>query len=364
MKTKYSLESTRGSQSREGLLCTAVLRFLPCAALLLAASCSTSGSRGEGGGPARPVLAANLPPERYLSAVGVGDTAAGAEKAAAAELAKIFESRIRVEDVLVERYTELMSGKSGTISGRTDGFRDTSVTSAQTLYNIKYTPAVTDSKGLVTVVAYMDRRETAAVYMDKIRANSARVKFLAAEAGKAAEPVGKFAMLDAAAAIGINNRVLVDQLSTISQAARGAVDLGYDQDALQKEAAAAAKAVGFAVRINGDRDGMVAKMCEETLTDMGFTVSGTPALAVEGVFAIEGAEVGRSDMKFVRYDLSLSVRDSAGAAFVTLVEKGREGHVSASEAAARALRTVRERLQPELRRKLTGFFDGLTRRGS
>jgi hypothetical protein len=306
----------------------------------------------------------NLPPDRYLSAVGVGDTGAKAEKAAAAELAKIFESRIRVEDVLVERYTELMSGKSGTISGRTDGYRDTSITSAQILYNIKYTPPATDSKGLVTVVAYMDRRETAAVYLDKIRANSARVKFLAAEAGKAAEPVGRFAMLDAAATIGVNNRVLVDQLSIISQAARKGVEPVYDQDALQKEAAAAAKAVGFAVRIEGDRDGKVAKMCEELLTDMGFTVSRTPALTVEGVFSIEDTDVKRSDMKFVRYDLTLSVRDRTGVSLATLVEKGREGHVSASEAAARVLRTVREKLQTELRRKLTAFFDSLTKRGA
>lgn len=333
-------------------------------AALATVSCTTTGGRRAGDGPSTGVqrLTVGLPPERFLSAVGLGDTRAQAEKAAASELAKVFESKIRVEDTLIERYTELMNDKGGSMSAQTDGSRQTTISSAQTLYNLKYTEPTVDSRGLVTVVAYMDRRETAVVYLDKIGANSARVKFLSAEGSKAGDPVKRFAFLGAAATIGLNNRVLVDQLSIIHQAARKGVDLGYDQDALQKQAAEAAKDVGFAVKIKGDVGNKVGKLCEELFTDMGFVVSDKPALTVDGTFTLEETDLGRTDAKFVRYDCTLSVRDGAGNALATLVEKGREGHASTKEASARVLRTIKEKLQTELRRKLTAYFDSLTRR--
>lgn len=339
--------------------------FLFPAAALLAASCAATGGRGDAGAgkpPAVQRLSVGLAPERYLSAVGFGDTRAQAEKAAASELAKVFESRVRVEDSLVERYTELMSSKGASVSGQTDINRQTTITSAQTLYNLKYTESSVDAKGIVAVVAYMDRRETATVYLDKIGVNSGRVKFLEGEAGKTDDPVRHFALLGAAATIGVNNGILVDQLSIISQPAHKSVQLGYDLSSLQKQAADAAKKVGFAVRIKGDPDNRVSKLCEELFTDMGFVVSDKPVLTVDGTFTIEDTDLGRTDAKFVRYDCTLSVRDGSGTSFATLVEKGREGHASTKEASARVLRTIKEKLQTELRRKLTAYFDSLTRR--
>lgn len=335
------------------------------AAVLLTVSCSTTGGGDSGAGKPTSVqrLTVGLPPERYLSAVGLGDTRAQAEKAAASELAKVFESKIQVEDTLVERYTELMNGKGGGISSRTDGFRHTSVSASQTLYNLKFTEPSVDSKGIVTVVAYLHRSETAEVYLDRIVANSGRVKFLTAEAEKAGDPVRQFAFLGAAATIGVNNRALVDQLSIISQPARKNVNLGYDLDTLQNRTAESAKRVGFAVKIKGDPDRKVGKLCEELFTDMGFVVSEKAVLTVDGTFTLEETDLGQKDMKFVRYDCSLSVRDGTGTSFATLVEKGREGHVSVKEASARVLRTIKEKLQTELRRKLTAYFDSLTRAG-
>jgi hypothetical protein len=108
----------------------------------------------------------------------------------------------------------------------------------------------------------------------------------------------------------------------------------------------------------------VGKLCEELLTDMGFVVSDKPTLTIDGTFSMEDTDLGRTDMKFVRYDCSLSVRDGAGTSFATLVEKGREGHASTKEASARVLRTIKEQIQTELRRKLTAYFDSLTRRDS
>lgn len=338
--------------------------LLPFVAALVTASCATTGGGDAGGGKpaASQRLTVGLPPERYLCAVGVGDTRAQAEKSAASELAKVFESKIKVEDTLIQRYTELMGSKGNSLTSQTDGSKYTSITAGQTLYNLKYTEPSVDARGMVTIVAYMDRRETAAVYLDRIGANSRRVKFLTGEADKAGDPAKQFAFLGAAATIGANNRMLVDQLSIISQAAHKTVELGYDQNALQKQAAEAAKRVGFAVKIKNDPDHKVGKLCEELFTDMGFAVSDKPVLTLDGTFTIEDTDLGRTDMKFVRYDCSLSVRDGTGTSFATLVEKGREGHTSTKEATARVLRSIKEKLQTELRKKLTAYFDGLTRR--
>jgi len=330
------------------------------AALLTCLACAAP--PGRPAAPAVETVAPRLPPDRYLSAAGAGDTREAAERAAAGNLAKIFRARITVEDRLIERSRELLGDRRNALTVETDFTKDVTIESGLTLHNVRYTEPAADRSGRVTVTAYLDRRETAQVYLARLRAGDARVRAFVEQANASGDPVRRFAYLNAASAISAANGAMVEQLTTILGGAAPPFVPWLAPDEVARRTAEAAAAVRCGVAVEGEP--RVAAAVQETLTGLGFTVGAPPVLTVGVKVVLEPTDLGRTDAVFVRYDAVLRVTDAGGAEIVTVVEKGREGHVTAPEARARAIRTLSEKLRGRFRDRLIAYFDALALGGN
>jgi hypothetical protein len=293
---------------------------------------------------------------KYLVAVGEGDTRRTAENAAAANLSRIFEAHIESDERLLDTTHE--SGKS--LIRTTDFTADVNILSSQTLYNIQHAEAWKDGSGRYYAVAYLDRRETAAIYMDKIDGLAGRVRFALDHAEQAGNLLDRYAQLRAANRYAAENDLLLRQLKVIHPPTASASAPDYSISKIQKFLADTAREIRVQINIDGDSDGRMTACLEELITRYGF-VGGTPAvLDIAGRVAVNDTGQRNANLVFVRYELAVQIKDTSGTLLAAINNKGREAHQSQSEARARSFRTMERAITIEGVQRLDAFFDSLT----
>jgi hypothetical protein len=334
------------------ILFRSALRFSAVPVMLYLSGCMTRG----GDAPAwvdNPK--AVYPESAYLAAVGEGDTRRAAENAAAANLSRIFEAHVEADERLIDQVRE--TGKR--IDRTTDFSADINILSAQTLYNLQHAEAWTDEKGRVHAVAYLNRRETAALYRDRIDRETSHVNFLLAQAQQAGEPLLQYALLRAAAAHAADAAYLLGQLKIIHPPSVPGVTPGYSESRLRRDLAESARNIRVQIRMDGDDEGRMTAALEKWITSYGFVV-GTPSiLKIDGRIAMEDTGQRTADLVFIRYDLTVRVEDAEGTVLVSVSEKGREGHVSVPEARIRAFRTLENAIDAKGAHRLDTYFGSL-----
>ena len=92
----------------------------------------------------------------YLSAIGEADSRRDAENMAAANLARIFESRVKADETYKERYMELTKGGSTTYEEQSDVTKSVNIQAEQTLVNVEFAESYTNNMGRVFVLASCD----------------------------------------------------------------------------------------------------------------------------------------------------------------------------------------------------------------
>jgi hypothetical protein len=292
----------------------------------------------------------------YLAAVGEGDTRRAAENAAAANLSRIFEAHIESDERLLDT-----SRETGTSLVRTTDFTaDINILSSQTLYNIQHAEAWADDKGRYHAVAYLNRRETAAIYRDKIDELTGRVRFGLSHAEQAGNLLDRYAQLRAAMRNAEANELLLRQLKVIHPPSASASAPFYSISELQKALSDTARHIRVQIRIDGDSEGRLTACLEELITRYGFAV-GTPAeLEIAGRIAVTDTGQRTANLVFVRYELAVQIKDTGGNVLAAVNDKGREAHQSQTEARARSFRTMERAITTEGVQRLDAFFDALT----
>lgn len=299
------------------------------------------------------------PNSQYLSAVGTGDSRKEAENSAVASLARIFESKVRSEESINARYVELMkaSGKSE-MESRTDVNKNITVSSAQTLYNVRFPESYTDNLGKVYVLAVIEREPTAAIYKNKIHYNQALIASFVSHSRESKDPVDKYANMNAALVTAKLNEVLRDQLGIIMLGMTAKSDTNLSVSEITEMCAEAQKNVSFAIQVSGNEKDNVTGMLKELVSDLGFPVEENGAMTIKGNEKVEQIDL-KSEQKFVRWSCQFSVLDQPGTSIISLSANGREGHLTYSEAEARALRSMREKLKKDFGKKINNYFDSL-----
>lgn len=299
------------------------------------------------------------PVKYYLTAVGEGDTLQAAEAVAAGNLAKIIRTDITVDERLTERYHELI-GEQNRYQEQTQFDRNVGMVTAMSLQNVQYPERYTDPQtGRVYVLAALNRSETAAIYVTRLKGNDERTARFVARADNLS-PAITYAALSAAVAISADSKQILEQLDVLYPAAKAQVTLQYTLDDLQQRLATAAAAIGFSVEIEGDTEGKVTQAVTSLLTGLGFVMSAdNPFLKVRGTVSLEQTDLARQGLHFVRYLMKLDMLDAYGKTVLALSEQGREGHVSLNEAANRCIRSMTGALDRQLVTKLFTYFDQL-----
>jgi len=296
--------------------------------------------------------------QMYLTAIGEGDSRSDAENMAAGKLARIFESNINAEETVNQRYMELTKNNKTDFEEQTDVIKNVNIQSQQTLFNIQYGESFTDDVGRVHAIAYLNRKKTAEIYESKINKNSERISYFAKIASESNDPILNYAAMSAASAVSSHNEMLLAQLTIIFPSAIDMLEINYNHDQIVKDAKAAAANVSCKIEIQNDEEKKISIMLEELINDLGFVLSKENVLKIDGNILLEKTDLKR-DLEFIRYELQVSVTDNKDDVIVSMSEKGREGHVSASEAKARAIRTLSKKINSQLKKKLIAYFDGM-----
>lgn len=323
------------------------------AGLLLASGCAVLSSHQAPDWVSNPK--STYPESAYLATVGEGDTRQAAENSADAKLSRIFESHIESD----ERISDQVRETNTSFERATDFSADINILSSQTLFNIQHAEAWKDELGRYHAVAYLNRRETAALYRDKIGGLTARVNFLRANAATTEDLLTRYATLRTANRQAAEADALLRQLKVIHPPSVPDSTPSYTMHQLRKELADTAKQIKVRISITGDEDERMAGTIEEFITGYGFAV-GTPAtLTIIADIDIHDTGEREQDLVFVRYELLLRMTDSTGDLVISVRNKGREAHRSLDQARTRSLRTLEEVIKKGAARRLDAYFDAL-----
>lgn len=295
------------------------------------------------------------PETRYLVAVGEGDTRQDAENAAAANLARIFESHIESDERLVDTVNET----DRRITRTTDLTTDINILSSQTLINIQHAEAWKDDDGRYHAVAYLNRRDTAVIYRDKVDELTTRIESLLDHAAQTDNALERYALLRTALSIGLENDRLLRQLKVIHPSTAAASNPPYSLSELRKDAIDSGRKIRVNILISDDIDGRMTACLQELVTRYGF-VAGTPGdIEMTGRVSISDTGVRTAGLAFFNYALTVQVQDAQGNVLATLNEKGREAVGSPDRARERCLRTMENAVKIKGTQSLDAYFDGL-----
>jgi len=303
----------------------------------------------------------SYPNSQYMTAIGTGDSRKEAENSAASNLSKIFQSRIKSEETINARYQELMKSNQSSLESQTDVSKNISVSSEQTLFNVRYPESFTDNLGRVYVLGVIEREPTAAIYRSKMDDNNSRTAEFVKNYSEANDPIKKYADISAALVTAEVNETLRQQLEIIMPGAVVQSDKAYSIERITELCSDAQKAVPFEIGITGDQKDEVTGFVSDMLSGLGFSLGEKSVLTIKGTESVERITLN-SDQKFVRWSYQVSVFDRSGTAIISLSENGREAHINYEEATARALRTMRDKIKADLGKKINGYFDGLVAR--
>jgi hypothetical protein len=325
---------------------------LCCSAVLLCSSCSTLSHRTPDW-VHNPKLA--YPENQYLVAVGEGDTRRAAENAAAANLSRIFEAHIESDERMIDTVNETNTAFTRT----TDLTTDINILSAQTLYNIQHAEAWKDEVGRYHAVAYLNRRDTAAIYQDKIREKTAHVQSLHGAAQTSNNLLTQYAGLRAAARIALENELLLRQLQVIHPSIAATAEPPYALGELQKAVADHAKQIRVHIAIENDTNRQMTACLEGLFTRYGFVVGEPGTLFVNGRITINDSGLRANGLAYFRYNFSAQITDADGRTLTTFIEKGREAVTSPDEATHRCYRTMETGIKVNGVQRLDAYFNSL-----
>jgi hypothetical protein len=296
--------------------------------------------------------------QMYLTAIGEGDSRSDAENMAAGNLARIFESNIKAEETVNQRYMELIKNSKTDFEEQTDVTKSVNIQSQQTLFNIQFGESYTDEVGRVHAIAFLNRMKTAEIYENKINKNAIRINYFLGIAEKSVDPILKYAVMSAASAVSSINETLLAQLTIIFPSAIDMLEINYNHDKIVKDTNVAAANVSCKIAIKNDEENKITIMLEELINDLGFVLSKENVLKIDGNILLEKTDMKR-DLEFIRYELQINITDNKDNVIVSMSKKGREGHISAIEAKARAIRTLSKKINKQLKKKLIAYFDGM-----
>ncbi|MDF7800553.1 LPP20 family lipoprotein [Pontiellaceae bacterium B1224] len=295
------------------------------------------------------------PDNLYLVAIGAGDTRRAAENAAAASLSRIFESHIESDERLSDQTRETIS----TYEHTSDFSSDINILSSQTLYNIQHAEAWKDDLGRYHAVAYLNRRETAAIYRDKIDEQTSRVNFLRASAETTDDLLKEYATYRAANIHAMQADYMLRQLKVIYPQAVPDSTPSYSLNQLRKALADTAKQIKVDISVDGDEEKRMTATLQEFITGYGFVIGKPVILQIDAKVDVTDTGEREQGLVFVRYELMLQMKDAKGNVLVTVRDKGREAHKTLGQAQTRSFRTLENSIKANGAQRLDAYFDSL-----
>lgn len=300
----------------------------------------------------------DFPNAKYLAAVGVGDTRKDAEAAAAGALAKRFTVHIQADTASEKRYLDLVKGDQAYSESESKFSQSVDLQANESLVNLRFSDPYTDASGSVSVVAYLERSPTAAVYRGLIAKDVAKSASLVDRANSATGALLKFALLDSALIVENNAARLLEQLRIIHPLSADSVQSDVDVASVSKARDDAATKLTYALDISGDSDGRIAGFVQSSLSTLSLSANAEGTLHLTGRWSVVPVS-GNPQYKSVQWTLQLNLVDEAGSSVASISKTSKENGLTPDAAQSFAFREAGKFITKDLPSSVTDYFDRL-----
>jgi len=290
----------------------------------------------------------HYPASKYLSAIGEGDTRKDAEKNAMGKLALIFESKINMSQTLDEHYSEFSDEEGSSLTYEASTKKKTNVSSDQKLLNVKYGKFQVDELGNNMIVAYIDRRETAAIYDEKIETLNSSILSMENLANRVELRIKKYAALNRASQLMNENLALMKQQTIISPYNPDFSDKIKKYDEIYSKKGEVANSIKFVV--SGSDDDIINGLAS-IMTSRGFTIVEAGEFLISATLKYEEVDLGRKEL-FYNWSMNVQLMNLFAETIFNYDKSGREGGTTESAVIARAKFSANKALKKEF---IAGF---------
>jgi len=304
---------------------------------------------------------ARYPRETYLTGVGFGDSRATAEDRAYAAISRIFEAEVNQRTHEWERYLQTEAGRETTIRRSVGIEQLTAVSTKKVVENVRIAETWKDERsGTDYALAVIDRRQASAALRQRITSLELDLEELLKQARESQTKLGKVRALHQA----VDDVLLRDAYNTQLRVVNPS---GLAPDLLTRLGPIRQELQEFLVKnfritleVTGKDADRVRSAVMESLTRQGLPVSRDQVtdadVAIKGVVDFMPLDLGQPT-KFVRWTARFQVIDPATGQVIGSVDReGREGHVTASEAEARARRQAQQEVVADLSSQIAGYI--------
>jgi len=301
-------------------------------------------------------LEQDFPNAKYLAAVGVGDTRKDAEAAAAGALAKRFTVHIQADTASQKRYLDLVKGDKSYSESESKFSQSVDLQANESLMNVRFSDPYADPSGTVSVVAYLERSPTGALYRNVIGKDVAKAASLEDRAKAANGTLLKFALLDSALVVEQNAARLLEQLRIIHPVSADSLESEVDLPGLAKARDEAAAKLTYALDVTGDE--RIGSVIQSALSTLSLAANPGGPLHLKGVWTVVPVKIN-PQYQSVQWTLELNLVDEAGSSVATISKTDKENGLTMEAARGFALRQAGKFINATLASAVTDYLTRL-----
>jgi hypothetical protein len=290
----------------------------------------------------------------YVAAVGSAGSRDQAEKNALAALSSIYRLSLKADQTITSSYQEMV--KNGKTSDWYEGVsleESIRTSTAMDLVGAEIRDVWSDGS-VFYAVAVMENAQTSRLYTQMIQDNQRIIDTLTDIPAASRNNMDGLARFQFAITLAEANKVFANVLSVIG----APVPSMRQSEDYRLESANIVRSMPVSVTVEGDRENRIRSAFAAALAEAGFRTGGTGGpYQLQARLSFSEVQLPNQSNKFVRYTLDGNFVDSAGGDILFPYNvNGREGHLSISEAEARALRAAEARIKDDYAKTLSSFL--------
>lgn len=277
---------------------------------------------------------------KYMLAVGSGNTLTEATNDAFASLSRIFQMDINATEQLEDVWIERSRNNSEVFSESTTKLlNNIQIGTNQELMNTSILVSETGANGVYYAIAGMDRRESAQIYDQEITNNKFKIDDLEESADNEKNVLQKLILLKKARILATVNENLSKQLNIIQGGAANTEFTSQTVSRIEEKFRRAQQSAIITITSDNATNTIISAVAD-VFQKAGFNVtenSGSEVLEVKINFDTQKAELNRDDAEFVKWELVINVLNkNTNQSFNTFMAEGRDGALSYQDALKRA----------------------------
>ncbi len=299
-----------------------------------------------------------FPQNRFIVGVGSGDTRQAAEKNAVAEIAKVFQSNIQVDETLIESALEHTKGKQSELTTNSQMVNKTRITSDLELKNIKINRVFfSQNEGLYYVLAVLNRAETARLYRRDFEENDRLLQTYFGQAAREDNKLRKLSDLNKAYALFEVNRLINEKYKVLTNGSN--LEPSVTENELNRALSNARAAITIRLNAATGTPDEVGDYLKEIFGKMGFTIADENAdFQVDYQLTRNKTNLNRPGIVAFNWQLTIRLTDRINnTTLKTFTVSKRTAAISAGEANARILRKVKMQIQNSFYRRFLDYLN-------